>query len=92
MPLHLTGRGTTTRPMGLDPTFAIDFDLVGHRLLVDTDERARAATDRRAAVLDFCEAAYRAGATRAGWDVEGLACADGITDPQRRRPVPPPAE
>ena len=36
VPFHLTGRGLTTRPMGVDPTFAIDFDLVDHRLEVAT--------------------------------------------------------
>ncbi|MGH8906891.1 MAG: DUF5996 family protein [Egibacteraceae bacterium] len=30
---HLTGRGITTRPMGTDPIFTIDFDFVDHRLL-----------------------------------------------------------
>ncbi|MGY1773923.1 DUF5996 family protein [Blastococcus sp. SYSU D00813] len=44
---------------------------------------ARQAEDPRAAVLDFLEAAYLAGATRAGWDVAGLACVDGTTDPLR---------
>ncbi|GAA2598226.1 DUF5996 family protein [Streptomyces tubercidicus] len=37
VPFHLTGRGITTRPMGqLDgnPLFAIDFDFVGHQLVV----------------------------------------------------------
>ena len=42
---------------------------------------ARAAADPKAAVLDFLEAAYRAGADRAGWDVARLACVDGATDP-----------
>ena len=41
---HFTGRGLTTRPMGQadgNPIFTIDFDLVGHRLLVTTvDGRA----------------------------------------------------
>jgi hypothetical protein len=55
----------------------------GH-LAVLTYEQVRAAPDRRGAVLDFYEAAYRAGATLAGWDVDRLACADGVTDPQRR--------
>lgn len=35
---HLTGRGITTRPMGLidgNPVFTIDFDFTGHRLNVD---------------------------------------------------------
>jgi len=36
VPFHLTGRGITTRPMGVDPIFAIDFDLVDHRLEVCT--------------------------------------------------------
>jgi hypothetical protein len=36
VPFHLTGRGITTRPMAWDPVFAIDFDFVDHRLLVNT--------------------------------------------------------
>ncbi|HEX2312515.1 MAG TPA: DUF5996 family protein [Thermomonospora sp.] len=38
VPFHLTGRGLTTRPMGTPgrtPVFCVDFDLVGHRLVVD---------------------------------------------------------
>ncbi|MDH6578811.1 DUF5996 family protein [Kitasatospora sp. MAP5-34] len=49
---------------------------------------ARAETDPRGAVLAFYESAYQAGARRAGWDVAGLACPDGITDPYARaRPL-----
>lgn len=33
VPFHLTGRGITSRPMGRNPIFAIDFDFVDHRLL-----------------------------------------------------------
>ena len=33
---HVTGRGITTRPMGTDPVFTIDFDFVAHRLLLHT--------------------------------------------------------
>ncbi|GAA1877669.1 DUF5996 family protein [Streptantibioticus ferralitis] len=44
VPCHLTGRGTTTRPMGQvdgNPVFTIDFDFVGHRLIARTlDGRA----------------------------------------------------
>ncbi|HEV7932431.1 MAG TPA: DUF5996 family protein [Actinomadura sp.] len=44
VPFHLTGRGLTTRPTGRadgNPIFTIDFDFVGHRLLVTTlDGRA----------------------------------------------------
>ncbi len=39
VPFHLTGRGITTRPMGQvdgNPLFTIDFDFVGHRLVVAT--------------------------------------------------------
>jgi Family of unknown function (DUF5996) len=32
VPFHLTGRGITTRPMGEDPIFTIDFDFLDHRL------------------------------------------------------------
>jgi hypothetical protein len=32
VPFHITGRGITTRPMGLDPTFTIDFDFLTHQL------------------------------------------------------------
>ncbi|GLW09210.1 hypothetical protein Misp01_43390 [Microtetraspora sp. NBRC 13810] len=37
VPFHLTGRGLTTRPMGLidgNPIFTIDFDFAAHRLVV----------------------------------------------------------
>jgi hypothetical protein len=33
---HVTGRGITTRPMGEDQIFAIDFDLVDHVLLIQS--------------------------------------------------------
>ena len=36
VPFHLTGRGITTRPMGEDKVFAIDFDFVDHRLEIAT--------------------------------------------------------
>jgi Family of unknown function (DUF5996) len=41
VPFHLTGRGITTRPMGLDPTFTVDFDFLDHRLDVNTVDGAR---------------------------------------------------
>jgi hypothetical protein len=40
VPLHLTGRGLTSRPMGGtdgNPVFAIDFDFVSHRLVVTSE-------------------------------------------------------
>jgi hypothetical protein len=37
--------------------------------------------DRKATALDFYESAYQAGARRAGWDLDGLSCPHGITDP-----------
>jgi hypothetical protein len=43
VPFHLTGRGLTTRPMGLDPTFALEFDYLAHRLRVDTTDGRSAA-------------------------------------------------
>lgn len=38
IPFHLTARGLTTRPMGTDPVFAIDFDFIDHRLVVATGD------------------------------------------------------
>jgi len=46
-------------------------------------DQARTETDPRAAVLAFYESAYQAGARRAGWDIAGLACPGGVTDPHR---------
>lgn len=36
VPLHLTARGLTSRPMGHSPVFAIDFDFLDHRLDIAT--------------------------------------------------------
>jgi hypothetical protein len=41
VPFHLTGRGITTRPMGRDPIFCIDLDLLDHRLDIATVPGAR---------------------------------------------------
>jgi hypothetical protein len=41
VPFHLTGRGITTRPMGWDPIFAIDFDFLYHRLEIATTDGVR---------------------------------------------------
>ena len=49
-------------------------------------DQARAQTDPRAAVLAFYESAYQAGAGRAGWDIAGLSCPGGITDPHLPAP------
>ncbi|TWF80287.1 hypothetical protein FHX44_116230 [Pseudonocardia hierapolitana] len=54
----------------------------GSHLAVLTYDTARKPPDAQAAVLDFYEAAYRGGASRAGWDIARYACTDGITDPQ----------
>ncbi|MFK4149137.1 DUF5996 family protein [Streptomyces sp. NPDC004065] len=54
-----------------------------HLAVLPYDE-VRAEADPRAAVLDFYESAYQAGARHAGWPVEPLACPGGVTDPQQR--------
>jgi hypothetical protein len=41
VPFHLTGAGITTRPMGWDPVFAVDIDVIDHRLIVTTTEGNR---------------------------------------------------
>jgi hypothetical protein len=51
-----------------------------HLAMLPYDE-VRAADDPVGTALGFYESAYAAGAKRAGWDVERLACWGGITDP-----------
>jgi len=53
----------------------------GSHLAILRYDQAREHPDPRAAVLDFYDSAYRAGARLAGWDIDALACAGGITDP-----------
>lgn len=46
VPYHLTGRGITTRPMGLAADggfFCLDFDFVGHRLVATTGDGREAS-------------------------------------------------
>lgn len=78
---------TAPEPAGLEteplPEGASWLARGGSHLAVLPYDVARTAPDPRAAVLAFYEAAYTAGATRAGWDVPALACQDGVTDPQR---------
>ncbi len=52
----------------------------GHLAILRYDD-ARAEPDPRAAVLAFYESAYQAGARRAGWDTDRLACPGGVTTP-----------
>ena len=42
VPFHLTASGITTRPMGFDPTFAINFDFIDHRAIVQNTDGRRA--------------------------------------------------
>jgi hypothetical protein len=51
-------------------------------------DHARAEADPRAAVLDFYESAYQAGARLAGWDIARLTCPGGVTDPHLPLPAP----
>ncbi len=74
--------GLATDP--LSPAAARWVDRNGSHLAVLRYDDARAAGDPRAAVLAFYESAYRAGATRAGWDLARLACPGGVTDPVLR--------
>lgn len=58
-----------------------------HLAVLRYDE-VRTEADPRAAVLAFYESAYRAGARRAGWEIERMACPGGVTDPQLRASGP----
>ena len=63
------------------PTPATWVERRGSHLVILGYDDARVAADPKAAVLDFYEAAYRAGAERAGWDIARVTCVDGATDP-----------
>jgi hypothetical protein len=80
---------TAPEPAGLageplSPPAAAWIPRNGSHLAVLRYDDARAERDPRAAVLDFYEGAYQAGARLAGWDVDGFACPGGITDPVLR--------
>ncbi|MFF8370575.1 DUF5996 family protein [Streptomyces lydicus] len=55
-----------------------------HLALLDYDD-ARATGNARDTVLDFYETVYRSAALLADWDVDALACPEGMTDPQALR-------
>jgi hypothetical protein len=66
VPFHVTGRGITTRPMGADPIFTIDFDFLDHRLDINTTDGLRHSF----ALPGLSVAAFFA-ATRHGLDAVG---------------------
>ncbi|MFJ6652116.1 DUF5996 family protein [Microbacterium sp. NPDC091313] len=76
---------TAPEPAGIAdaalPTGAQWLDRGASHLAVYPLAAAAATGDARRAALAFFEAAYRAGAERAGWDIDRYACVDGITDP-----------
>ena len=65
----------------LEPAGARWVPARGAHLAVLRLSEAQATGDPIAAALAFYESAYRAGATRAGWDVEAADCGVGTTDP-----------
>ncbi|MGW7256609.1 DUF5996 family protein [Streptomyces sp. NPDC054834] len=73
-PAHLTHEPLT-------PAAAEWVPRAGSHLAVLRYDDARGQADPKGAVLAFYESAYLAGARRAGWDVDALACPHGITDP-----------
>jgi hypothetical protein len=85
VPFHLTGRGITTRPMGLDPTFAIDFDFLEHRLRIDVlDGRTTSFPLTGSSVADFHAALVSA---LAGFGVDvGITGARPFDLPDADRP------
>jgi hypothetical protein len=70
VPFHVTGRGITTRPMGLDPTFTIDLDLLDHRLDVATIDGRRVSTSLLGRSVAQVHAAVVASLADLGVDVD----------------------
>jgi hypothetical protein len=75
--------GLRERPLGGPPDAAWQ-DTGSGSLAVLPYDAVRAAPDPAAALLDFYESAYRAGATAAGWDVDDFATTDARQQPARR--------
>ena len=76
---------TAPEPTGLadeppQPPAARWVERRGSHLAVLRYDDVRTLPDPRAAVLDFYESAYQAGARRAGWDISHWACPGGVTD------------
>ncbi|MFC9952643.1 DUF5996 family protein [Streptomyces prasinus] len=67
----------------LEPAAARWLDRGGSHLAVLPYDEVRTGSDPRSAVLAFYESAYRAGARRAGWEIERMACPGGVTDPHQ---------
>jgi hypothetical protein len=74
--------GLTDEP--LRPEAARWLERRGSHLAVLTYSDARRHPDPGAAVLDFYDSAFRAGALRAGWDLGPNASPGGVTDPRAR--------
>ena len=74
---------TAPEPEGLAdeplPGAAQWLDRGASHLAVLSYDATRESGDPRAAALEFLQAAYEAGARRAGWDIERYACVDGVT-------------
>lgn len=66
----------------LAPLSAEWVDMGNSHLAIFRYANARTESEPRLAVLEFFESAYQAGARKADWDIEGLSCPGGITDPQ----------
>jgi hypothetical protein len=84
---------TSPEPSGLAdeplrPAVAQWIERRGSHLAVLRYADARTLPEPRAAVLDFYESAYQAGARRAGWDIARWACPGGITDSHLARSRP----
>jgi hypothetical protein len=56
----------------------------GSHLAILTLNDLKDIRDRKGAALDFYESAFRAGASQAGWNMDGLASPHGVTDPVMR--------
>lgn len=68
----------------LRPEAAGWLDRGGSHLAVLPYDVVRTGSDPRSDVLAFYESAYRAGARRAGWEIQRMACPSGVTDPHHR--------
>jgi hypothetical protein len=86
VPFHLTASGITTRPMGLDPTFAVDLDFVDHRLIVATTAGERRSFGLAGHSVASFHAAVIAALGSVGVDADALRDAAPFDLPDSSRP------
>jgi hypothetical protein len=86
VPMHLTGTGVTTRPMGDRVVFTVDLDFVDHRLVVNSEEGRRVSFPLAGHSVATFHAALLSALDDIGVDSSAIANARPFDLPDAGRP------